>query len=270
MDTHEYNYWVQRTRLRSARHKKRMQYEDDDKALIQKHKEEKAVWFEMRNLGWTELKPPVQRGFIRFFILRSDVARTKEAPFFLKILEKINTSQWSSRKDFKKKRRRFGKKVYMVREQRLADASETDFANKFSEKEKLCFYEVLVHYGKSKIPVKVYRLTETWRFVLRVRPNMITKVRVKDLDLEKRKSELNRFFNHERRLRLTKLLYGDTYKWNHRPGDNLGNPLHNKSFTSVLDEHWPDRESKALYRNPREIEGFSFYISSRFDLVHET
>lgn len=259
MDTHEYDYWVQRSRLRSKRHKKRMQYEDENKALINKHKEEKTLWLEMRNLGWTELKPPVQRGFVRFFVLRSDIARTKEAPFFLKILEKLNTRQWSSRKDFKKKRRRFGKKVYVVREQQLQDVSEADYTKKFSEKEKLCFYETWVHNGKCKAPHRVYRFTETWRFVLRVQPNMITKVRVKDLDLEKKKAEIDKFFNHERRLRLWKLLTGNTYKWEHMSNEKYKSPFYNKSFESVISEHWPDKKSELTFHNPREIGGFSFY-----------
>jgi murein L,D-transpeptidase YafK len=61
MDTHEDSYWIQCTRLRTKRHKKRMQREDADKLLIQKNKEEMVIWQAMRTLGWTELNPPVPR-----------------------------------------------------------------------------------------------------------------------------------------------------------------------------------------------------------------
>ena len=49
MDTHEYDYWVHRMRLRSHRQKKRMQREDWDKLLIRKNMEERAIWAEFRN-----------------------------------------------------------------------------------------------------------------------------------------------------------------------------------------------------------------------------
>lgn len=260
MDTHEDSYWIQCTRLRTKRHKKRMQREHADKQLIRKHKEEKAIWQAMRNLGWTELKPPVQRGFIRFFILRDDVVRTKEAPFFQKILDKINSKQLSHRRDFKKKRRRFGKKVYVVREQQLTDMSEYDFTKKFADKEKLYFYETLVHYGKSKIPSKVYRFLEPWRFVLKVQPNMITRVRVKDFDLERQRDEVKRFFNFKRRLRLSKLLHGsDRWGWNSLPKGKYDDPFLNKSFASILDEHWLDKQLSITFKNPRKTGGFSFF-----------
>jgi hypothetical protein len=118
MDKTDNNEYVQFSRIRSKRRRKRMQILDFDKRLIRLDKEETAICAQIRNLGWTELKPPFQRGFIRFFILRDDVRRTKEAPFFEKLLEKINTLQWSYRRDFKRKRKRFGKKVYAIREQK--------------------------------------------------------------------------------------------------------------------------------------------------------
>lgn len=260
MGTHEDFYWMPCSRIRTKRHKKRMQREDADKQLIRKHKEEKAIWSAVRNLGWTELKPPTQQGFVRFFVLRGDVARTKEAPFFLKLLDKINTRQWSHRRDFKKKRRRYGKKVYVVREQNLRDIWESNFARKFDEKERLYFYETLVHYGNSKTPYKVFRFLEPWRFVLRIQPNMITKVRVKDLDLERQGAEINRYFEVDnRRARLWKLLYGNNrWKSDFISRGKYDNPLENKSLSSILDEHWPEQGLKVTFKNPQTSEGFLF------------
>lgn len=75
-------------RLRTARHKKRMQYEDFDKQLIQLHQEENGLYEQRRNLGWEPLLPAVQKGWKRFFVLRDDVARSKQAEFFENILKK--------------------------------------------------------------------------------------------------------------------------------------------------------------------------------------
>lgn len=260
MDTHEDLYWIQHTRLRTERHKKRKQRADADKQLIRKHKEEMAIRIATRQLGWVELKPPVQRGFIRFFVLRPDIARTKEAPFYQKILDKINSHQWSHRRDFKKKRRRFGKKVYAVREQKLTDIPGYNFVKKFDEREKLCFYETLVHFGKSKTPDRVYRFLEPWRFVLRVQPNMITKVRVKNLDLERQNAELHKFFRaNNRRFRLWKLLHGSNrWGWDHFPNPKYDNPLKNKPFSVILEEHLPDQSLTVTMKTLGKTEGFCF------------
>jgi hypothetical protein len=195
----------------------------------------------------------------RYFILRDDFARTKEAPFFQKILDKINTRQWSYRKDFKKKGRRFGKKVYNDREQNLDDVSEHAFFKKFNEKERMYFYEHLVRWKNSKQPLKVYRFAERWRFVLKVQVNMITKVRVKNLHLEKQKAEVEKFFTYERRLRILKIRHGSNkWKWDYFPKDKYKNLLHNRTFASILDEHWPDQQMKVSFKNPRQTRGFCF------------
>ncbi|HVV04083.1 MAG TPA: hypothetical protein VHC96_07645 [Puia sp.] len=80
-------------RLRTARHKKRMQYEDLDKRLIALDKEQWALRKQQWNLGWEPLIPPVQKGWKRCFVLQGDVARGKHAEFFEGILKKINTYQ---------------------------------------------------------------------------------------------------------------------------------------------------------------------------------
>lgn len=248
----ELKYYLQSSRIRSLRNKKRMQRASFDKTLIRLHKEEKVIQKARRNLGWTELKPPVQRGFVRFFVLREDVKRTRQASFFEEILKKINTSQWSYRRDFKRKRRKFGKKVYVVREQSLRDVGGTEFFGKnFNELERLCFYETLIQPKWSRTPIKVYRFIESWRFVLRVEPNMITQVRTKDLDLEKREAEINKYFTYEGRQRLWKLLDGSVrWRWDVQK-KKYEDPLRDKSFADILDEYMPEPQSMQLVRNPR-------------------
>ena len=236
MSTNEY---IESSRIRSTRRRKRMQILDSDKKLIFLHKEELAVSKKMGNLGWTELNPPVQRGYIRFFILRPDVRRMKDALFFEKILEKINTTHWSYRKDFKKKRRKYGKKLYTVREQHLRDIEEWEFNKKFTDTERQCFYETLIHSRDYKKPFKVFRFIDSWRFILRIQPNMITKVRIKDLDLERRYGDIRRYFQFDnRRNRLFKLLHGGRgWEWDSRPKAKYKDPLANRSFADILDKY---------------------------------
>ena len=94
-----------RSRIRSFRRRKRLKKEAFDKKLIVLRKELLAIRRRDRELGYEELSPPVQRGWKRVFVLRDELTRGKDAKFLEGILEKINTTKYSWRKDFKKKRR---------------------------------------------------------------------------------------------------------------------------------------------------------------------
>jgi hypothetical protein len=203
-------------RLRYTRQKKRMQYEDFDKQLIQLDKEEKKLRKQQRNLGWELLNPPIQRGWIRHFVLREDVARGKYAVFFNNILKKINTYEYSWKKDFKKKKRKRGRKIYVLKPQYLLKPYEYQFSKmEFTESEKQFFKEVW-EVDWRKQPVKRYEFVEPWRFVLKVRVNMIDKVRIKDIELESRLNEIDNYFKKNcLRGRLINLLHGNN-RWNWR------------------------------------------------------
>ena|SRR5579871_3897853 len=72
------------------------------------------------------------------------------------------------------------------------------------------------------------------------------------------KAEVEKFFTFDRTKRLLKLL-GDTYKWNRRAEEKDRSPFLNRSFASILDEHWPDQQMKVTSKNPRQNRGFCFY-----------
>jgi len=228
-------------RLRTARQKMRMQYEDFDKRLIQLYKEESALYRQQRNLGWELLVPPVQKRWKRFFVLRDDVARSRNAEFFQNILNKINTYDWSHRKDFMIKKRRFGRKKYVVKEQKLLQPCERHFEKlEFNNREKQMFHEEF-HYEKwSRSPVKKFVFNEPWRFVLKVRPNMITRIRRIDSELESRIKEIGSYMernNYEGRL--DRLLRG-AHKWKEWKWKGYGrfdetDPFPNKSLHQILD-----------------------------------
>jgi hypothetical protein len=202
----------------------------------------------------------VQRGFKRFFIVREDVKASEQGLFFQTILEKINTTKWSYRKDFKKKRRKFGKKNYVVRDQYLADVSPKDFfGKKFSAKERTFFYETFSYSKWSKQPYIAYRFSEPWRFVLRVEPNIITKTRIKDWELERRAAEIERYLDTStRRQRLGKLMDGNhRYRWDDKPKEKYRDPMMNRSQADVLHEFWPEPDLKIPQeKNPRSVRGF--------------
>lgn len=202
-------------RLRSARQKKRMQYKDFEKRLVQLDREEKELYRRRKNLGWVPLVPPVQKGWKRFFVLRDDVAKSKDADFFRGILDRINTYDWSHRKNFLVRRRRQGKKVYAVKSQKLKEPWPEEFAKMgFGEKE-LKYFDVerrLSHRGHYHV---VFVFNQPWRFVLKVRPNMITKTRERDEVLEARLKAIGNFLvRNDWKWTQMRLMYGSC-KWRH-------------------------------------------------------
>jgi hypothetical protein len=228
-------------RIRTARQKKRMQYEDFHKQLIKLNKEENALRTQKWNLGWEPLIPPVQKGWKRCFVLRDDVARSKQAEFFESILVRINTYDWSHRKDFKVKRRRMGRKQYVVKGQKLVAPWEWHFAKlKFSDAEKQMFHEVLHWDSRNRAFTKTYVFNEPWRFVLKVKPNMITKVRIMDAELESRIRSLDNYMiRNDLRKQQSKAL-GESYQkykyWKRGERSKEKNPILNKPLLRIIDE----------------------------------
>jgi hypothetical protein len=228
-------------RLRTARQKKRMQYEDFDKYLIQLNKIENSLYKQRQNLGFELLLPPIQRGWNRFYVLRDDVAAGKHADFFRNILNKINTYDWSHRKDFLIKKRRYGRKKYVVKPQKLFEPGTQEFIKlDFTDREKLLFHEVIEIEKWSKKPVKRYVFNEPWRYRLKIAPNMITKVRIKDAILESKIATIENYMKrNDFRKRQRKILDGySQYRFNYIKFEkyNETNRFKNKPIWRILED----------------------------------
>lgn len=227
-------------RLRTKRAKIRAQYEDFQKQLIALHKEERTLYKQRWNLGWEPLVPPVQKGWKRLFFLRDDVARSKQADFYAGILVGINTTLWSHRKDFKKKKRAFGRKKYVVREQYLLKPDEYHFQKMaFTEAQREQFHPQWSYdQGRGKF-IKRYVFNEPWRFVLKVRPNIIDKVRKQDPELDARLDEIDAYMERNHCRKVLGRITGGNYRWwkyDEQIKHNEMNCLKNKQITKILDE----------------------------------
>ncbi len=225
-------------RLKSKRRRKRLQKKDQEKHLLLLHREENKVRRQICNLGYEPLIPPVQKGYKRIFVLCDDVQRSKQAAFFAGLLKKINTVQYSDTKAFTKKKRRRGRKIHVPREQKLLSIHEWEWGQKkFTEAEAVYFEPVTV-WDWSGEPRTVYQFREPWRFVLRVVPNLITEVRIKDAVLEQKEDEIDRYLSfNNRRYRLTRLLgrpANDGWQEGNLP--KYANPLRNRPLREILDE----------------------------------
>jgi len=188
-------------RLRTERQRKRAARKGFERKLRSFEREENKLYDQQKELGWVDLTPPVMRGWKRFYVLRADIARSKDAAFFQGLLDKINTVDYSSRKDFKVKYRSQGKKLHYVKEQRLKYWHEAKYFKAiFSDKELQFFEERDVPDWTGKKFNKAFIFTEPWRFVLQVKPNIITQTRVRDEVIESRLCEIDNYFerNHLR------------------------------------------------------------------------
>lgn len=181
------------------------------------------------------------RGWKRSFVLREDVARHRDVSMYERILDCINTIQYSHRRDFKKKKRSKGRKIHVMRDQYLQRLDLWHW-NKcaFTPKEAAHFELIEEPPSRPKDAVTYrYAFREPWRYVLRVQPNIITRVRQHDEELEANIKTIENYLDRNHlRGRLATLLNGGGYRWwrwtgrepkdkhytNRRPFRNI--PLH--------------------------------------------
>ncbi|MBB3054353.1 hypothetical protein [Mucilaginibacter gotjawali] len=213
MDIHE---WP--CRLKSARQKKRLVKTDRDKQLIRLDRRHKVLWDQQAKLPWVPLEEPYQRGWKRFFVLREDVKHSPGAEFYEALLPKINTVEYHHDKSFKRKKRRKGKYGYVERKQTLREFDLYWWNSarlNLSEQEKACFTLIETFSIKTRRLEIKYVVTEQWRFVLKVVPNMITHKKLKDSDIEKELAWIdNHIDRHDLAPRINLLTRGRGYRWN--------------------------------------------------------
>ncbi len=207
-------------RLRSLRSRKRIIKRDVEKQVRQKYRHSDRLWEMKRNIPLVPLDKPYQKGFVRFFVVRDDVKRSKDGRFFGELLEKINTEMYSPNRKFLKKKRRRGKRIYVAKEQRIANIYPWEWDSaKFglTEREKQYFI-MKDNYCPIRKSCKVYyEYTEPWRFVLKVKPNLITHYKPLQSDLEKEIDETDSFLNrHKVQAIIHKTIYGRPDPWKNR------------------------------------------------------
>ncbi|GEJ46681.1 hypothetical protein CRS_32890 [Chryseobacterium sp. ON_d1] len=178
------------------RSRKRAIRKDVEKQIRKQYKRSRELWKIRRNLPLIPLDKPYQKGFVRFFVVRDDVKQSKDGDFFEGILKKINTYSYSENRKFLKKKRKFGRKIYVEREQKLryiTSFSWNDPKLGLTDRERQYFEKKEDYCPVRKIFGTYYKFTEPWRFTLRVKPNMITHYKPLDLELEKEYAVLDSY-----------------------------------------------------------------------------
>lgn len=240
--------WVMSRNLHPKRWKTRRKQTASDKKIIALYKELQYLWHIISNMEYEELEVPIQRGYKRLFELSESIKWGNDAAFFQGILNKINAVQYSKDKQFKKVRsKRIGKYKYRKRGNPiLKDLTEKQF-EALGEKEKRYFYPIETYYSNTKLWIIRYRFAEPWRFEIRIRPNMLTKIQKRNWEAERRKGEIEaylvtkkKFIKTEKTRRAYQWWLKD--EWYYRPP--LENPLQNKPLHKVVEEY---NEEKQLW-----------------------
>jgi len=204
-------------RLRSVRSRKRIIRKDVEKQIRKKYNRSDKLWEIRRSIPWIPLENPYQRGFVRFFVLRDDVKRSKDADFFEGILNKINNYLYSESRLFLKKKKKHGRRIYVEREQKLKRISSLGWNDPklgFTQRERQYFLKKEEYNPFRKRNDIYYEFIEPWRFTLRVRPNMITHYKPLNSELEKECDELGSYLRqHKIAGIIQKTIYGKSNPW---------------------------------------------------------
>lgn len=238
MDTQVWPYELASRKLRSKRQKQRLMKKDRDKRLIRLYKDQDALYRMRSALPLVPLEEPYRKGWKRFFVVRDDVRRSRYGPFFEALLPKINVELYQKDKDFTKRKNRRSKKRIPI-EQHLRTFCEWEWnasSCKLTDVEKQLFSRV-EYYDKwrRRIVVK-YVFNEPWRYVLVVRPHIITHRKMKDEVLEQQIAELsNHIRSNDLGPKMYKLTKGRSYRYRHKDEDYIDpNPFKNIQLHKIL------------------------------------
>ena len=239
------NPYIDGSRLRSLRSRKRIVREDHEKFLRECCNRHAELEKQKRNLPLVSLEKPYQKGYVRFFVLREDVRQGKQADFFATLLEKINTYQYADTRKFQKKKKRRGKRVYIARKQELYAFNQWEWQRvlergKFTDKERAYFARIECFNRQKDRFETYYEFIDKWRFELRVKPNMITHYRPVDVAIEREFAELDKIINDYNNWNIiTKIIYGHSYRYSWMYYEKRYNPKEKY-------RHTPLREIAAL------------------------
>lgn len=238
------------SRLRSVRSRKRTIRKDVEKQIRKKHERSRELWKIRRDLPLIPLEKPYQKGFVRFFVVRDDVKRSKDGDFFEEILRKINTYMYSENRKFLKKKRKFGRKIYVQREQKLkyiTSFSWNDPKLGLTDRERQYFEKKDEYCPIRRIFGTYYKFIEPWRFRLRVKPNMITHYKPLDLELEKEYAQLESYLGQHKVVGiLQKTIHGKSNPWKAKyQSDQKGSIkyFHYRMSATEIAENFLDDES---------------------------
>ncbi|PSK94352.1 hypothetical protein [Taibaiella chishuiensis] len=221
MDTNSWSFGEGYCKIKTARQKKRLQKKDFEKQVLQLYRRREDLATKQYNLPLVPLDEPYQKGWKRSFVLRDDVARSRHAPFFRALLDKINTVMYHHDKHFKISTKKKRKRILVDTPQELRAFLTYEWnstRNKLTEAERRLFYPREFVNRKGQPAGIRYVFAEAWRYRLQVKPHMITHRKMVDEVLEQEIQQLDNYIeSHHLNPKMNKLVDGSCYtSWRHR------------------------------------------------------
>ena len=214
------NSYIQGSHLRSSRTRKRVAKTDYEKYLRQCCDRHAELEKQKRTMPLVPLEKPYQKGYVRFFVVRDDVKRSKLGDFFENLLAKINTYQYADNRKFQNKKKRRRKPVYVARKKELRSFSQWELKRALNSGEfsldEYFYFARIESFNRQKDRFEIYyEFAEPWRFMLRVRPNIITHYRPINLEIEYELAELDKVLNDYKNWGIIqKKVFCNGYTWN--------------------------------------------------------
>lgn len=207
---------IEELNLPSHRWKKRRVQKGVDRLLHRQYREAEHITRLIRNLGYEPLEHPYQKGWKRMFQLREEWKLDSRAELYNDILQHINHTVYSPEPSFsgKRKRRRSRIRYEYWERQQLRALSQAAFERASFSAEAAALFERLERpcsYGNGTYVEYVF--TQPWRFELKVLPHIITHVRRRDLELERRIDELWRLIDRDEGRKIKVLWGGISYSY---------------------------------------------------------
>jgi len=146
------------------------------------------------------LDKPIRKGWVRFYKVRDDLARSPEGPMLAEVLKFVQCSAHCDRKDFTQKKYFNGhwKKEREPVEQELTPVHEKFFLENVPERLHKYFYktyEVSRWGGQTYVAYKVW---QPWKFVFVVKPYYIREVPMTSSEAESEYKHLwNKLWKHD-------------------------------------------------------------------------
>ena len=178
------------------REARKQSHNEEEKRLKKLYRELRTIWEAQRGLGWVELEKPIQRGYERVVVPRADYLKRADADFFIKLAEIVNNTVVSRDKKFLKKNYQTNKWEEMHAEPKKLDEKEYKALPEKFQRE---FFETIeTHHhswGNFTSTRKVYILDRQWRFTEKTQKHFMTRVRLRDADLDRREAEIENYLN---------------------------------------------------------------------------
>lgn len=195
----------------------------EERDLLRLWRKQLNLWNANRAYNIVQLEKPIRRGWIRFFILRSDIARSPDAKIIKPLLPLINNTILSRDGSFMSKpwnskvKKSIQQSISHVRHEEWNKAEKTLTIRQKNMFDKI--YHQHYHKGRPSGGYWGWHFQKPWMFVHKVEPYYITHRVVINPQLESETKELwNRIYASGKIHKIRKIVgqtnsYRDDYDW---------------------------------------------------------